>query len=214
MSSKHIYAYGITEAESIDEGSFDFEVTGVGGETTRPYAVTHGPLSAIVTDIDDLEPSQTEENVQAHDEVLRAVMESDEERTIIPMRFGMVFKTKRALKNVLRSGRRAFTKALRQVDGMQEIGVKVLAPEEGDVDVDVEIEIAAPLAERSDTVAENDLFSDRLLLNRSYLLPRENREAFDDDIDRIRDAHPDLRIQYTGPWAPYSFVDIEIGAEH
>jgi len=51
------------------------------------------------------------------------------------------------------------------------------------------------------------------VLNRSYLVEREDREAFDDAVARIRDAHEEVTVQYTGPWAPYNFVDIEIGVE-
>lgn len=208
MTDENLYAYGVVEKES-----FELEATAVGGETKTVYTVSHGPLAAIVTDTDDLEPEQTEENVQRHDDVLQAVMQHGEGRTVVPMQFGMAFKNGRALKNVLRSGRRAFTKALREVDGMQEIGVKVVGPGEGSADVDVETDVAEPLAELSVNEAGNDLFSDRLLLNRSYLVERDDREAFDAEIDRIREAHPDLQVKYTGPWAPYSFVDIEIAAQ-
>lgn len=216
MSQQNLYAYGVVEAGDAVE----LETTGVGGvgdaggESVTVYPVEHGPLAAMVSDIDDLDPERTDENVEAHDEVLRTVMVHDEGRTVVPMRFGMAFKNERTLKNVLRNGRRAFRKALNEVDGTYEVGIKVLAPEEGvDGDFDVQSAVAEPLGDVSVEAVENDLFSDRLLLNRSYLVERDGREAFDDAVDDVREDNDGLTVQYTGPWAPYNFVDIQIGAE-
>lgn len=209
MSDDNLYAYGVVDADD----ALELEVTDVTGEERTARTVSHGPLAAVVTDIDDLEPPETEEHLQRHDDVLQAVMQHGDGRTIVPMQYGMAFKNARALKNVLRSGRRAFTKALREVDGMVELGVKVVGPADGSADVDVESEIAAPLSELAVNEADNDLFSDRLLLNRSYLVERDDRGDFDDEIDRIEAAHPELQIKYTGPWAAYNFVDIEIEAQ-
>lgn len=208
MSGDKRYVYGVIEAEPLD-----LDVDGVGG-TTSVSTVEHRKHAAVVGDVDTLDPERSDENVQAHDEVLRTVMTHGEGRTVVPMQFGMVFENDRALKNVLRSGRRAFTKALREANGMVELGVKVVADEDEVVDADgireaVETELG-PLSVR---VSEGDRFSDRLVLNRSYLVERSDREAFDEAVDRIRDAHEGVTVQYTGPWAPYNFVDIEIGVE-
>lgn len=213
MSQQNLYAYGVVEADEAVELETDGAV-GVDGDSATVYPVEHGPIAAMVSDIDDLEPEQTDENVEIHDEVLRDVMVHGDGRTIVPMRFGMVFKNERTLKNVLRNGRRAFRKALNDVDGTYEVGIKVLGPEDGvDPDFDVEAEVAEPLAEVSIEEVENDLFSDRLLLNRSYLVDRDGREAFDDTVDEVKEKNDALMVQYTGPWAPYNFVDIEIEAQ-
>jgi len=39
------------------------------------------------------------------------------------------------------------------------------------------------------------------------------REAFDDAVANFEEDHDELMIQYTGPFAPYSFVDVKIGAK-
>jgi hypothetical protein len=208
MSGDKRYVYGVMESEPLD-----LEVDGVCG-TTSVSTVEHRRHAAVVADVDTLDPERTEENVRAHDQVLREVMMHGEGRTVVPMQFGMVFENDRALKNVLRSGRRAFTKALREADGMIELGVKVVAGEDGAVDADaIREDVEAELDPLSVRVSDDDQFSDRLVLNRSYLVEREDREAFDDAVARIRDAHEDVTVQYTGPWAPYNFVDIEIGVE-
>ena len=208
MSGDKRYVYGVIEAEPLD-----LEVDGVCG-TTSVSTVEHQKHAAVVSDVDTLDPERTDDNVRAHDEVLRAVMTHGEGRTVVPMQFGMVFENDRALKNVLRSGRRAFTKALREVDGMIELGVKVVADEDAIVDADeIREAVEAELEPLSVRVSEGDRFSDRLVLNRSYLVERSDREAFDDAVDRIRRANEGVTVQYTGPWAPYNFVDIEIGVE-
>lgn len=69
------------------------------------------------------------------------------------------------------------------------------------------------LSEKSINETDNDLFTDRLLVNKSYLVDRDRRDEFDDIIDEIQAGNDDLTIQYTGPWPPYNFVDIRIGAD-
>ncbi|MFW5978061.1 MAG: GvpL/GvpF family gas vesicle protein [Halohasta sp.] len=159
--------------------------------------------------------TDTDENATAHDEVLRAVLQSDGGRTVIPMRFGMVFKTENALKNVLRNGRVAFRRSLNDLDGMVELGVKLVTKEDGTVDRPAVVEdVATRLRDVADTEAANDRYSDRLVFNRSYLVGRDDQPAFDDAVGEIRDEYDEsLHVQYNGPWAPYNFVDIEIGAE-
>lgn len=215
--SESLYAYGVVEQSDDFDPQALAETDGVvgveGGTPVR--TVDYRSLSAVVTDIDDMEPEQTDENSRAHDDVIRAVMLGGEGRTIVPMRFGMTFKSPRTLKGVLRGGRIAFTSALKNVDGAVELGVKLVADEDAELDreairSDVDERLFAVSREQS----ENDLFSDRLVLNRSFLVDRDEQEAFDEAVGEIREAYgDDLRVQYNGPWAPYSFVDIEIGAE-
>jgi hypothetical protein len=126
----------------------------------------------------------------------------------------MAFKNERTLRNLLRETRPAFTRALRQVEGTVELGLKVLAEEGVEVD---EAAVREAVAERfgslADSSTDDDLFSDRLLVNRSFLVDREDRDAFDQAVGEFEAEHDDLLVQYTGPWPPYNFVDIEIGAK-
>jgi hypothetical protein len=127
----------------------------------------------------------------------------------------MVFKNARSLKGVLRGARPAFTRALRNVEGQYELGVKLVATEDASVDREAVREDASErLGAIANEEARNELFSDRLVFNRSYLVDRDDRDRFDETIDEIEAKYDDqLLVRYTGPWAPYSFVDIEIGAE-
>ena len=261
MGGSALYAYGVVEQEDIE-----FETSGVDG-AERAYTVDYRTLSALVTDLDTLEPEQTDENARAHDEVLQQLLEYDGGRTVVPMRFGMAFKDEGTLKNVLRETRPAFRRALRDLDGTIELGLKVLTAEDADAEMaadplddatqvgseresstgteattdgggdpdaagregegpdaagregggpDAEA-IREEVAERFDSLAKSttdgELFSDRLLVNRSFLVDRADREAFDEAVGEFQDEHDDLLVQYTGPWAPYNFVDIEVGAQ-
>lgn len=206
--SDALYVYGVIESEDLD-----VEIDGVNG-ADRAYTVGYQSLSAVVSDIDTVEPERSDENVKRHDEVLQTILEYDGGRTIVPMSFGMGFKNERTLKNVLRNARPVFSRTLREIDGMIELGVKVLTEEDADVDPE---EIATEADERfgriSVNMVENELFSDRLVINRSYLVERADREAFNEAVGAFEDDHEELLVQYTGPWAPYNFVDIEITAQ-
>lgn len=205
------YVYGIVESGA----DVEFETDAVGG-ADEVYTVSHRRYQAVVSDIDTTDPEETDEDAKRHDEVLREIMERTNGYPIIPMQFGMAFETNRALKNVIRGARPAFRRAIRDIEGRIELGLKLVTEEDADVDREAVQETVAdalePLAAQS---VENDHFSDRLVLNRSYLVEEDEREPFDDAVAELED-HPDLEdvmVQYTGPFAPYSFVDVKIGAQ-
>lgn len=206
MTEDRLYVYGV-----VEDVSLDLELDAVDGGT-RVYTVDDRSLAAVVSEVDDVEPERTEENLRRHDDVLRSVMEYGDGVTVIPMQFGMVFEGERPLKNVLRHARPALTRALRETDGRVELGVKVLAGEGANGDRDgVREAVTAELDPLSVGATDGEAFSDRLVLNRSYLVEREDREAFDQAVGRIQDRYDDYAVHYSGPWAPYSFVDVEIG---
>lgn len=205
----NVYTYGV-----IDQEDLELKTEGVSG-TEQIYTVDYRGLSAVVSDIDTTDPERTDENVEAHNGVLQEILEYDGGRTVVPMSFGMAFKNTRTLKGVLRGARRVLRSTLNDIDGTIELGVKVI--KSGDETIPrekVRTDVTDRLSELSINETENDLFSDRLIINRSYLVARERREEFDAAVDDIEMGYDDaLTVQYTGPWAPYNFVDIHIGAE-
>ncbi|MFE9392552.1 GvpL/GvpF family gas vesicle protein [Streptomyces sp. NPDC006784] len=44
------------------------------------------------------------------------------------------------------------------------------------------------------------------LLNAAYLLPRERSEEFVESVERLGGHDSTVRVELTGPWAPYSFA--------
>lgn len=207
--SENLYTYGIIEQEDLE-----LNVEGVAG-ADRIYTVDYKNFSAVVSDIDTTEPDRTDEDVEAHNTVLQHVLEYDGGRTVVPMSFGMAFKNERTLKGVLRGARRALRSTLNDIEGTVELGVKILAPADNAVSQeDIQATVTDRLTELSINETENDLFTDRLIVNKSYLVDRDQRDAFDAAIDEIEAEYDDeLTIKYTGPWPPYNFVDIHIGAE-
>ncbi|RBI59047.1 protein gvpF [halophilic archaeon] len=208
MSSPNRYVYGVVEQTDVE-----FDADAVGG-AERVYTVDYRSLSAVVSDIDTTDPERTDEDSKAHDEILRRVLESDDVDGVVPMQFGMAFEDARTLKSVLRGGRRAFRKALNDVEGTVELGVKLVVDEDADLLRDeIRREVGDRLSAVSEGETDDDLFSDRLLLNRSYLVADEDREAFDEAVADVREEYDGLTVQYTGPFAPYNFVDIRVGAQ-
>lgn len=202
------YVYGIVRHEDLE-----LTVDAV-GDADQVYTLDVGPFAVVASNIDTREPDQSDENSRGHDEVLRAVMEHGDGRTVVPMRFGMVFEHDRAIENVVRGSREPIESAFDEIDGAVELGVKVVTPQDGVADPETAIaDVVEELGQHARSAADGDLFSDRLLLNRSFLVDHEDRPAFDDAVDRVEEAHPDLTIQYTGPWAPYHFVDIQVGVD-
>jgi hypothetical protein len=50
-----------------------------------------------------------------------------------------------------------------------------------------------------------------MLINAAYLVTEESSDAFADAVSALADAYPDVRLELTGPWPPYSFS--EVGTE-
>ncbi len=208
MEGSPLYVYGIVEEDGIE-----FEVDGVEGADSV-YTVDHSSLSAVVSDIDTVEPEQTEENMRAHNDVLQEILEYDGGQTVVPMQFGMAFKDTTTLESLLSEATTAFIRALREVEGKVELGLKVVAPADGNVDASaVRKSAATRFDELADATERGNQFSDRLVLNRSYLINRDNQEAFNQAVGEFEEEHEELMVQYTGPWPAYNFVDIHIGAK-
>ncbi|RNG18581.1 GvpL/GvpF family gas vesicle protein [Streptomyces botrytidirepellens] len=51
--------------------------------------------------------------------------------------------------------------------------------------------------------------ADRNVLNAAYLIPHEESEAFAERVGELAGREAALRLELTGPWAPYSFVAAE-----
>ncbi|MFF3072264.1 GvpL/GvpF family gas vesicle protein [Kitasatospora sp. NPDC057904] len=48
-----------------------------------------------------------------------------------------------------------------------------------------------------------------MVLNGSYLVDLVDRKRLEDAVAALADRHPQLRLELTGPWPPYSFADPE-----
>ncbi|MBI0298566.1 GvpL/GvpF family gas vesicle protein [Streptomyces sp. PRKS01-29] len=55
--------------------------------------------------------------------------------------------------------------------------------------------------------------SDRNVLNAAYLVRREDSAGFAERVGELAGRTPALRVELTGPWAPYSFTAMDDGTE-
>lgn len=205
--SEHVYAYGIVE-QSDDPP--DPAVDGVDGAAVG--TIDCAGLAALVSPIDTTDPERTDEAVERHNDVLRDVLESG--YTVVPMQFGMAFESEATLRGVVGGAEAAFRSALDELEDTVELGLKLVGPDPAAADpAALDDDAVGRLSELAVDVERNDLFSDRLALNRAYLVEREQRAAFDDAVDALAATLGDgWHVKYTGPWPPYSFVNLRVAA--
>lgn len=200
------YVYCIITGEGRNFGNIGFD----GGEV---YTISYKNFAAVVSDSPLKEYEPTEEDVEAHKKVAERVME---EYSVLPVAYGMVFKNKKILLLTMRKALKAMRKAMKAVNNKIELGVKVVLPKEmaeGDEERneyikqwEQEFSALRKIAAESKKLR---LFTQRLILNASFLVDRDKVEEFSRAVGRLRGKYP-LKIQYTGPWPPYNFVDIHI----
>ncbi len=211
--SDHVYVYGIIDAAN---GDLSIDEEGISGGTVD--TVERDGLAAVTSPVDTTSPERTDEAIERHDAVLRAVMNGDDGdgRTIVPMQFGMAFVDEARLQTVLAGATPAFERALSELDGAVELGVKVIRTNgAGSPSL---AETARAMDDHLDPIADErvdgDRFSELLLANRSYLVAREHRDDFGEAVGALEETlGGGVEIQYTGPWPPYNFVDIRVGAD-
>jgi len=179
------------------------------------YTIPYRDVSAVVSDSSMIDYELTEENTRRHEAVLRQVMK---EHTVVPVEFGTTIKNERILRHLLRKAYHPTRECLRLVNNMIELGVKAILSEDmvfADLEKRKECasEILGSLSSRAKQAVMGDLFSDRLLLNASFLVNKEDTNAFSKEVTNLQEKYPTLKLLYSGPWAPYNFVYIKIGAE-
>jgi len=187
----------------------------IGMNNSEVYTVPYRDVAVVVSDSPMKDYELTEDNTTRHEAVLRQVMQ---EHTVVPVEFGAAIKNERILKRLLRKAYDPTRECLKLVDNMVELGVKAVLNEDI-VFVDHKkrkecmSDILGSLNTRAKQAVTGDLFSDRLILNASFLVNKEDINAFSDEVTKLHERHPMLKLLYSGPWAPYNFVHIKIGAK-
>jgi hypothetical protein len=174
------------------------------------YAVPCGDIAAVVSNAPLKEYVLTEDNVRTHNQVITLVME---EFPVLPMAFGMAFKNEAVLKGVLQKLRGDLRKALEEVEGKAELGIKVILPKGAEIDEDAFASEIKVLRELATQCKLGKRFSERLILNTFYLVAKEKVEAFLGAAKALEEKFKQLRVQCTGPWPPFNFVTIKVGGE-
>jgi len=140
------------------------------------------------------------------------------ETSVVPAEFGSVIRNERILKHLIKKIYKPTREGLKLVDNMVELGIKAVVNEDI-VYVDPRkrkeclSDILTSLSTGAKQVVMGDLFSDRLILNASFLIDKGAADAFSEKVATLQEKYTMLNLLYTGPWAPYNFVYIKIGTE-
>jgi len=179
------------------------------------YTIPYRDIAAVVSDSPVMDYEMTEDNIRRHEAVLRQVMEC---HTVVPVEFGTTIKNEKILGRLLTKAYEPTRECLRLVDNMVELGVKVVL--NGDIvfaDIEKRKENASDILASLSTIAKQavagDLFSDRLILNTSFLVNKKDIEVFSNEVARLQEKYPMFKLLYSGPWPPHNFVYIKIGTE-
>ncbi len=208
MEGKYVYCVIESDGERKSFGNLGFR----GQEV---YTIVCKDFAAVVSDSPIEEYDATGGKVEAHRKVAAEVMK---DYSVLPVAYGMVFKNKKILLLTMRKARKAMRKAMKAVKNKVELGVKVVLPNgapgwDGKRRDAIIKQCESDFSVLKKIAAESKklrLFSDRLILNASFLVDRDKIDEFSGAVGRSKDEHQTLKIQYSGPWPPYNFVDIHI----
>jgi hypothetical protein len=163
----------------------------------------------------------------AHEGVVEALMSGG---PVLPTRFGTSLGGEADLCRLLVARRAPLRRALREVRGCVELGVRVAGEGEGDAGQRAGAAGAATGEEylgslmegrrrdRETTAAVHEPLS-RLaraatepaardgVLTAAYLVEAQRVAEFAGRVVALQEAHPALDISCTGPWPPYSFAE-------
>jgi Gas vesicle synthesis protein GvpL/GvpF len=235
-----LWTYAVTEDGHLSgpDGPVDLSwLTGVGEAPVRTTA--SGGMTALVSDVSLAEFGETvlRENLDDLDwlnEVARehhyVIDAAARLFPLLPVRLATVYSSDDAVHAALAERGSRLRDALHRVGGRVEWGVKAYAPQQPDevhagpqpkVTVLHLVEaVHADLAARAaDTRLHPPQFPqlnglrEAALLNAAYLLDAADGVRFTAAVAGQATAHPELRVELTGPWPPYSFA-ADVDDEH
>ena len=177
-----VYVHGI-----IRSGR-PLHIEAAGMDEHRPVrAIHHRDLAAIVSDVAAGVVESTRGNLLAHERVNAAVLRK---HTLIPMSFGMVFRSDEDVVELLRSAYDAFAKVLAEMDGKFEFGLKVSWNRDAVIKaIEQEDEDIASLREEIGG-QEGSAFGARMQYGRlvDAALEQRAQQLVADFLQRLRDA--------------------------
>lgn len=205
QDSQYLYVYGIVPVKN----NMKFEFSGLREKPLR--VIPYLDIAAVVSSYPVLKPLVNESDAMQHTEILKRLTMKT---TVIPLSFGNVFRDEATLNTVLGKAYNAVKESLELIKGKIELGVKVV---KGDIDADYNdhtTKILAFLKSLCVKASRGDNFSNRLLLNYSFLVERAKFSKFSNAIAKLEKQYKNLKFIYTGPWPPYSFITISIRGEN
>ncbi len=198
----HRYFYGVI----YDNAAKRFGDCGV--YNREVYSLPFKDVSIIVSNSPTISIEPNEENLRSHSRALSRVLE---DFTIIPSEFGTVIGSEKILMQLMVKCYRAVLATFKIVNGTAELGIKIISGDKTKVDHGKIDALINDLKSVSNQVSFGDRFSERIALNASFLVKKGDYDVFSDKIDEFNKACPDIKVLYSGPWAPYNFVRLKIG---
>jgi Gas vesicle synthesis protein GvpL/GvpF len=215
-----IYLYGITKPDAC--------VPQCGGLDDAPLAVARSSaLGGLYSTHEHLDPRPQPEALWRHEKVIEAAMETG---PALPARFGTTFADEPALCAALEHDAPRLAGQLERLQGCVELAVRVTLPDSAEpVPATGRAYLETKLARlrRHETIAQQTLAPLTELAMRtrtdqgraeteeicaSYLVRRDRVPRFAEQVSALAAEHPDLALSCTGPWPPYSFVELEDAA--
>jgi hypothetical protein len=193
---------------------------GIGGGLLDAHCVAD--VAAVVSSVvPEDAPAVDRDAVVAHGLVVERLREVAD--AVLPVRFGERFADRDELVGAVGDRIPALRESLVRVRGCAEFAVRLLAPEdpvgaEGATDGSTYMRVRLAALERAKAVA-GELHEPLARWARAsvatsgrdhgvaYLVGNGERAPFEAALAAFVDAHPDVTVVCTGPWAPYSFVE-------
>jgi len=217
------YVYAIVDASAPPLEA----VPGVDG--TDLHTVEVSELAAVVSLVDrgrfNAESLQAaladlgrlEQIARAHHRVIETIAR---QTPVAPLRMATILWDEPGVVALLEANRSSFTQVLERIRGREEWGVKAYAAPESEVAAlnAVQAIHAGLTAKATDTrlhppqSAQLSRLRQPMLLNAAYLLDAADGVTFTAAVAGQATAHPELRIELSGPWPPYSFAGDDEGA--
>ncbi len=187
----------------------------IGINNKEVYTIPYRKVAAVVSDSPMKDYETTEDNIRKHERILREIMK---EHTIVPAEFSTVIKNERILTHLLKKAYDPTRECLKLVDNTAELGIKAVlnndivfaAPEKKKECIS---DILTSLNTTAKQAVTGEIFSDKLLLNASFMVNKEDINKFSKEVTNLQEKYPMLKLLYSGPWAPYNFVHIKIGTQ-
>jgi hypothetical protein len=202
------YVYCVIPSPIKERKSFG----NIGFDASEVYTMDYRDLSPVVSDVTYRDYAAIEQEVEIHRNVVEQVMQ---EHSVIPVAYGMAFKSKKLLQIAMSAGYLAMQKALPIVDGKVELGIKVFLPKDLEpMNSAQKEECSADFLQNLLAVSSDNkklkLFSERLILNSTFLVDKSTMDEFSMHVGRLKEKYHEMKVQYSGPWPAYNFVDIHI----
>ncbi len=197
---EYLYVYGIINNKDI--------IVSIKGLRNMPIQKINFKDTAVLFSFYPvLHPILEEKETMLYSEILNKLAGKT---AVIPMAVGTVFKNQEILEAVLDKSYETAKKTLELIKDKIELGVKVVKKDGEEVSGKVNQDILEELNKLSIKSVAGDKFSERLLLNHSFLVVKNNFVRFSDKIGELEKKNSGLKFIYTGPWPVYSFCNINV----